>query len=64
VMRYAQDVTRNVRVSDEVFDAVHSFLDDKQMVELALTGKGRSLVADFGPCSSVEVGAWPCIGTN
>ena len=55
VMRYAEDVTRNVRVSDEVFDAVHAFLDDEQMVELALNVAYYNLVVRFLEPMKVEL---------
>ncbi len=55
VMRYAEDVTRNVRVSDEVFDAVHAFLDDEQMVELALNVAYYNMVVRFLEPMRVEL---------
>ena len=36
VIRYAEAVTRDVKVSDAVFDAVRAFLDDEQLVELTM----------------------------
>jgi alkylhydroperoxidase family enzyme len=55
VIRYAEDVTRNVRVSDEVFGAVHAFLDDEQMVELALNVAYYNLVVRFLEPMQVEL---------
>lgn len=37
VIRYAQEMTQTIRVADETFAALRSFLDDEQVVELTLT---------------------------
>jgi alkylhydroperoxidase family enzyme len=55
VIRYAEEVTRNVRVSDEVFGAVRAFLDDEQMVELALNVAYYNLVVRFLEPMQVEL---------
>jgi len=36
VIRYAEEVTRDVRVADATFTACHAFLGDEQMTELAI----------------------------
>ncbi len=55
VIRYAETVTREIRVSDEVFDAVHGFLDDEQMVELTLNVAFYNLVVRFLEPMQVEL---------
>ena len=55
VIRYAETVTREIRVSDEVFDAVHAFLDDEQMVELTLNVAFYNLVVRFLEPMQVEL---------
>jgi alkylhydroperoxidase family enzyme len=55
VMRYAEEVTRNVRVSDEVFGAVRAFLDEEQMVELTLNVAFYNLVVRFLEPMQVEL---------
>ena len=47
VMRYAETITRDVRVPDEQFAAVRAFLDDEQMVELTLNIAFYNLVVRF-----------------
>ena len=37
VMRYAKEMTRDVRASDEAFAGVHAFMDDVQLLELTMT---------------------------
>jgi alkylhydroperoxidase family enzyme len=36
VMRYAVEATRNVKVSDATFEALHTFLDDRRIIELVM----------------------------
>ena len=36
VMRYAAEVTTNIKVSDETFDALRGFLDNRRIMELAM----------------------------
>ena len=55
VIRYAEDVTTNVRVSDEVFNAVRAFLDDERMVELTLNVAFYNLVVRFLEPMQVEL---------
>ncbi len=55
VIRYAEVVTRDVRVPDAVFDACHAFLDNEQMVELALTVGFYNLVVRFLEPIQVEL---------
>ncbi len=55
VIHYAETVTREIRVSDEVFDAVHGFLGDEQMVELTLNVAFYNLVVRFLEPMQVEL---------
>jgi alkylhydroperoxidase family enzyme len=55
VIRYAEEITRNVRVPDEVFGAVHAFLDDEQTVELTLNIAYYNLVVRFLEPMQVEL---------
>jgi alkylhydroperoxidase family enzyme len=36
VMRYAAEVTANIKVSDATFDALREFLDNRRIMELAM----------------------------
>jgi uncharacterized peroxidase-related enzyme len=47
VIRYAAEVTQNVRVSDATFDALRRFLDPEQIVELTLNTGFYNLVVRF-----------------
>ncbi|MGH2584257.1 MAG: carboxymuconolactone decarboxylase family protein [Dehalococcoidia bacterium] len=47
VIRYAEAVTRDVRVSDEVFGAVRALLDDERMVELTMAIAFYNMVVRF-----------------
>lgn len=55
VMRYAETVTREVRVSDEIFEAVRGFLGDEQMVELAMNVAFYNFVVRFLEPMQVEL---------
>lgn len=55
VIRYAEVVTREVRVSDDVFNAVHTTLGDEQMVELAMNVAFYNLVVRFLEPMQVEL---------
>jgi alkylhydroperoxidase family enzyme len=35
-MRYAAEVTSNIKVSDQTFDALRGFLDNRRIMELAM----------------------------
>ena len=37
VMRYAAEVTTNIKVSDQTFDALREFLDHRRIMELAMS---------------------------
>jgi alkylhydroperoxidase family enzyme len=37
VMRYAAEVTSNIKVSERTFDALRSFLDNRRIMELAMS---------------------------
>ena len=55
VIRYAEAVTRDIRVSDEVFNAVRAFLDEEQIVELAMNVAFYNLVVRFLEPMQVEL---------
>ncbi|HLZ68669.1 MAG TPA: carboxymuconolactone decarboxylase family protein [Dehalococcoidia bacterium] len=55
VIRYAETVTRDVRVSNAVFDACHAFLGNEQMVELALAVGFYNLAVRFLEPMQVEL---------
>ena len=55
VIRYAEAVTRDIRVSEQVFDAVRAFLDEEQMVELAMNVAFYNLVVRFLEPMQVEL---------
>ena len=47
VIRYATEVTQNVRVADSTFDALRTFLDPEQIVELTLNTGFYNMVVRF-----------------
>lgn len=47
VLRYATEVTQNVRVADATFDALRAFLDPEQIVELTLNTGFYNMVVRF-----------------
>ncbi len=47
VIRYATEVTQNVRVTDATFDALRKFLDPEQIVELTLNTGFYNMVVRF-----------------
>jgi alkylhydroperoxidase family enzyme len=47
VIRYATEVTQNVRVADATFDALREFLDNEQIVELTLNTGFYNMVVRF-----------------
>jgi alkylhydroperoxidase family enzyme len=47
VIRYATEVTQQVRVSDATFQALGDFLDDEQIVELTLNTGFYNMVVRF-----------------
>jgi AhpD family alkylhydroperoxidase len=55
VIRYAETVTRDIRVPDAVWEAVRAFLDEEQMVELTLTIAFYNLVVRFLEPVQVEL---------
>jgi len=55
VIRYAETVTRDIRVQDDVFNAVHAFLDDEQMVELTMNIAYYNLVVRFLEPMQIEL---------
>lgn len=59
VMRYAEEATRNVRVSELTFDALRGFLDNRQTMELVMNVAFYNSVARvIVPCGvELEEGA-------
>jgi alkylhydroperoxidase family enzyme len=55
VIRYAEAVTRDVRVPDEVFEAVRGFLDEEEMVELTMSIAYYNMVVRFLEPMQVEL---------
>ena len=47
VIRYATEVTEQVRVADDTFNALRDFLDDEQIVELTLNTGFYNMVVRF-----------------
>jgi len=47
VIRYATEVTQNVKVDDATFDALRKFLDNEQIVELTLNTGFYNMVVRF-----------------
>lgn len=47
VIRYATEVTQQVKVSDATFNALRDFLDDEQLVELTLNTGFYNMVVRF-----------------
>jgi alkylhydroperoxidase family enzyme len=47
VIRYATEVTQNVKVADSTFDALRKFLDNEQIVELTLNTGFYNMVVRF-----------------
>jgi uncharacterized peroxidase-related enzyme len=47
VIRYATEMTQNVRVTDATFDALRKFLDNEQIVELTLNTGFYNMVVRF-----------------
>jgi alkylhydroperoxidase family enzyme len=47
VIRYATEVTQNVKVTDATFDALRTFLDNEQIVELTLNTGFYNMVVRF-----------------
>jgi len=59
VMRYAEEATRNVRVSELTFDALREFLDNRRIAELVMNvAFYNSVVRVLVPCGvELEEGA-------
>jgi uncharacterized peroxidase-related enzyme len=47
VIRYATEVTQNVKITDATFDALRTFLDNEQIVELTLNIGFYNMVVRF-----------------
>ena len=59
VMRYAEEATRNVRVSDLTFEALRGFLDNRRIMELVMNvAFYNAVVRVLVPCGiELETGA-------
>ena len=57
VIRYAETVTREVRVPDDVFNALRTFFDNEQIVELTMNIAYYNLVVRFLEPMQVELEA-------
>ncbi|MBM4258188.1 MAG: carboxymuconolactone decarboxylase family protein [Deltaproteobacteria bacterium] len=55
VIRYATEVTQNVKVADATFDALRQFLDNEQIVELTLNTGFYNMVVRFLVPMQVEL---------
>jgi 4-carboxymuconolactone decarboxylase len=55
VLRYTEEVTVNVKSSEESFDALAQFLSNQELVELTLTIGFYNLVARFLENTGVEI---------
>lgn len=55
VLRYAEEVTRNVKSSEETFSQLTRFLSHRELVELTLTIGFYNLVARFLENTGVEI---------
>lgn len=55
VIRYATEVTQNVKVADATFDALRKFLDSEQIVELTLNTGFYNMVVRFLVPMQVEL---------
>lgn len=55
VIRYATEVTQNVKVADATFDALRKFLDNEQIVELTLNTGFYNMVVRFLVPMQVEL---------
>lgn len=55
VMRYATEMTLNVKIADATFDALRSFLDNEQIVELTMNIGFYNMVVRFLTATQVEL---------
>ena len=55
MIEYAEEATRDIRVSDKTFDALRSFLDDERIVELVLEVAFYNMVVRFLEPLGVEL---------
>ena len=55
VIKYAEEATSDIRVSDKTFDALRSFLDDQRIVELVLEVAFYNMVVRFLEPLGVEL---------
>jgi uncharacterized peroxidase-related enzyme len=55
VIRYATEMTLNVKITDATFDALRSFLDNEQIVELTMNTGFYNMVVRFLTATQVEL---------
>ncbi len=55
VSRYATEITQNVKIADSTFDALRTFLDNEQIVELTMNTGFYNMVVRFLSATQVEL---------
>ena len=55
VLKYTEEVTQNVKSTEESFESLRKFLDNQELVELTLTVGFYNLVARFLENTGVEI---------
>lgn len=55
VIRYATEITQNVKIADSTFDALRTFLDNEQIVELTMNTGFYNMVVRFLSATQVEL---------
>ncbi|HXG18773.1 MAG TPA: carboxymuconolactone decarboxylase family protein [Methylomirabilota bacterium] len=55
VIRYATEMTLNVRIADATFDALRAFLDNEQIIELTMNTAFYNMVVRFLMATQVEL---------
>lgn len=55
VIRYATEMTLNVKIADSTFDALRSFLDNEQIVELTMNTGFYNMVVRFLMATQVDL---------
>jgi uncharacterized peroxidase-related enzyme len=55
VIRYATEMTLNVQITDATFDALRSFLDNEQIIELTMNAAFYNMVVRFLMATQVDL---------
>lgn len=55
MIRYATEMTLNVKIADATFDALRSFLDNEQIVELTMNTGFYNMIVRFLTATQVEL---------